>query len=67
MIQVVNLSKSYADRTLFEDVTFSINSGERIGLVGRNGTGKSTLFKIMLGEESYDSGDYKVPKSYRPV
>ncbi len=65
MIQVVNLSKSYADRTLFEDVTFSINSGERIGLVGRNGTGKSTLFKIMLGEESYDSGDYKVPKSYR--
>ena len=65
MIQVVGLSKSFADRILFEDVTFSLNSGERVGLVGRNGAGKSTLFRIMLGEESYDEGDYKVPKSYR--
>ncbi len=65
MIQLVDVSKSFADRILFQDVTFSINSGERIGLVGRNGSGKSTLFKIMLGSESFDSGDYKVPKAYK--
>jgi ATP-binding cassette subfamily F protein 3 len=65
MIQVVNLAKSFGTQVLFEDVTFTLGRGERVGLVGRNGTGKSTLFKILLGEESYDQGDYVVPKNYR--
>lgn len=65
MIQVVGLSKSYGERVLFSDVTFSINKGERVGLVGKNGTGKSTLFKIILGEISYDKGDLNIPKNYR--
>ncbi|EPZ52304.1 ABC transporter, ATP-binding protein [Bacteriovorax sp. BAL6_X] len=65
MIQLVNVTKSFGGRTLFEEVTFSLNTGERIGLVGRNGTGKSTLFKVITGAESYDSGEVKIPKSYK--
>ncbi|MEH0860460.1 ABC-F family ATP-binding cassette domain-containing protein [Halobacteriovorax sp. DPLXC-1] len=65
MIQLVNVTKSFGGRTLFEEVTFSLGSGEIIGLVGRNGTGKSTLFKIITGVEPYDSGDVKIPKSYK--
>lgn len=64
MIQLVNVTKSFGGRTLFEEVTFSLGNGEIIGLVGRNGTGKSTLFKIITGVESYDSGEVKIPKSY---
>ncbi len=65
MIQVFGLSKSYGERVLFSDVTFSINKGERVGLVGRNGSGKSTLFKILLGELSFDAGDMNIPKAYK--
>ncbi|WP_408097749.1 ABC-F family ATP-binding cassette domain-containing protein [Peredibacter sp. HCB2-198] len=65
MIQVVNLTKGFGTQVLFQDVTFTLGKGERIGLVGRNGTGKSTLFKILLGEESYDGGEYIVPKNYQ--
>jgi len=65
MIQAVGISKNFGSRNLFEDVTFSLNRGERVGLVGRNGTGKSTLFKIILGRELHDSGDLTIPKSYK--
>lgn len=65
MIQAVDISKSFGARVLFEDVTFSLNKGERVGLVGRNGTGKSTLFKILLGTESYDQGQLTIPKTYK--
>lgn len=65
MIQLVNLAKSYGTQTLFEDVTVTLGKGERVGLVGRNGTGKSTLFRIILGEESSDSGDVIFPKNYQ--
>lgn len=65
MIQVSQLSKSYSTRPLFEDVSFSINKGEVIGLVGRNGTGKSTLLKIITGKEEPDDGTMTCPKSYR--
>src|SRR5665648_2633 len=64
MIQVVNLEKGYGTQVLFENVTFTLGRGERVGLVGRNGTGKSTLFKILLGEESPDKGDVIFPKNY---
>lgn len=65
MIQVVNLSKGFGTQVLFQDVTFTLGKGERVGLVGRNGTGKSTLFKILLGEEAYDGGEYIIPKNYQ--
>ena len=64
MIQVVGLGKSYGTQLLFQDVTFTIGKGERVGLVGRNGTGKSTLFRILLGEETEDQGEVIFPKNY---
>lgn len=61
----MNVEKGYGTQLLFEDVTFTLGKGERVGLVGRNGTGKSTLFKILLGEESQDKGEVIFPKNYR--
>jgi len=65
MIQINNLTKSFGGRILFDGLSFQLNSGNKIGFVGRNGTGKSTLFKIILGEEPYDSGEVIIPKNYR--
>jgi ATP-binding cassette subfamily F protein 3 len=65
MIQVVGLAKGYGAQILFEDISFTLGKGERVGLVGRNGTGKTTLFKILLGEEVPDSGDVIIPKNYK--
>ena len=55
-LQVENLTKSYGDRLLFGDVTFGINEGDKIGVVAKNGTGKSTLLSIIAGVEAADSG-----------
>jgi ATP-binding cassette, subfamily F, member 3 len=65
MIIASNLEKSFGPQVLFEDVSFLINKGERIGLVGKNGTGKSTLFKMIMGEEKQDSGTISTPKDYK--
>jgi hypothetical protein len=65
MISIDNLSKSFGGRELFDGVSFKINSKERIGLVGRNGHGKSTLFRMIIGEEGYDDGAITMPKGYR--
>ncbi len=65
MIKINQLSKSYFARELFTDVTFQMNAGDRLGLVGRNGHGKSTLFKLILGEEEPDSGQITMPRNYR--
>ncbi|HNX90575.1 MAG TPA: ATP-binding cassette domain-containing protein [Candidatus Omnitrophota bacterium] len=65
MIEISDLSKSYANQLLFEKATFTILPGERIGLVGRNGHGKSTLFRIIIGEETPDEGKISLPKNYR--
>jgi ATP-binding cassette subfamily F protein 3 len=65
MIAVENLSKSYGPQLLFDDISFKVNRRERIGLVGRNGHGKSTLFRLLAGLESPDSGRIYVPKNYR--
>ena len=65
MIKINQLSKSYFARELFTDVTFQMNAGDRLGLVGRNGHGKSTLFKLILGEEEPDSGEITIPRNYR--
>lgn len=55
-LQIENLTKSYGDRMLFADVTFGINQGDKIGLIAKNGTGKTTMLRIIAGIESPDSG-----------
>ena len=65
MISVENITKSFGKQTLFENVRFQINQRERIGLVGRNGHGKTTLFRIIIGEEHPDSGTVSIPRGYR--
>jgi ATP-binding cassette subfamily F protein 3 len=64
MLQVSDLSKSYGKQVLFDKVGFVIGPRERVGLVGRNGHGKSTLFRMILGEEHPDSGTISVPSGY---
>jgi len=63
MIRLENLSKSFPDGDLFNNVNISIKRGMRIGLVGPNGSGKTTLLRIMLGKETPDSGNVQVDKS----
>jgi ATP-binding cassette subfamily F protein 3 len=65
MIGVENLHKSFGSQILFEGASFKLNPKERIGLVGLNGHGKTTLFRIIIGEESPDTGTISVPKHYR--
>lgn len=55
-LQIENLTKSYGDRLLFGDVTFGVNEGDKIGVIAKNGTGKSTLLRIIAGREDADSG-----------
>ena len=55
-MQIEELTKSYGDRMLFADVTFGINEGDKIGLIAKNGTGKTTMLRIIAGRESADSG-----------
>lgn len=55
-LQVEGLTKSYGDRLLFGDISFGIDQGEKVGLVARNGTGKSTFLNLLTGKESPDSG-----------
>lgn len=55
-LQIENLTKSYGDRLLFDSVTFGVNQGDKIGLIAKNGTGKTTLLRIISGQESPDSG-----------
>lgn len=56
VIEVANLSKSYGDRTLIDDLSFSIPKGAIVGIIGANGAGKSTLFRMLSGQEQPDSG-----------
>lgn len=65
MLRADNLHKSFGDHILFDEASFSINKGERVGLVGRNGHGKTTLFRMISGEENPSSGSIILPKSYR--
>jgi len=63
MLTVSQVTKSFAGRVLFEDVSLQVNRGDRIGLVGPNGAGKSTLFSLILGEASPDAGKISIEKS----
>lgn len=56
ILSAENLSKSYSEKTLFENISFGIDDNEKIGLIGINGTGKSTLLKTLVGIESLDEG-----------
>lgn len=64
-LQIDNLTKSYGERILFEDVSFGVSEGEKIGIIAKNGTGKSTLLRIIAGKESADSGEVVFRKGLR--
>ena len=55
-LDVQNLTKSFGAQVLFEDISFSIAEGQKVGLIAQNGTGKSTLLSVITGKEGYDSG-----------
>lgn len=56
-LQIEDLTKSYGDRILFDSVTFGVNQGDKIGLIAKNGTGKTTLLRIIAGIEAPDRGN----------
>jgi len=62
MININNLSKNYGSKVLFKDVSLNINQGEKIGLIGPNGTGKSTLFSLILQEIEASQGEVRLNK-----
>ncbi len=62
MLFISNISKSYGARTLFRGVSFTLNPGDRIGIIGRNGTGKTTLLEIIVGHTEVDSGEVALQK-----
>lgn len=62
IMQIEALQKSYGERQLFKEISFSIHDGEKIGLIGVNGTGKSSLLKALAGVEPADSGQVIIPK-----
>jgi ATP-binding cassette, subfamily F, member 3 len=65
MIEIHDLSKEFGERTLFEEVSFTIMPGEKIGLLGRNGHGKTTLLNILAGAENPDTGSVSFPSNYK--
>ena len=65
MIIVDNLSKSYGKQGLFDSISFKVNRKERVGIVGRNGHGKTTLFRMITGEDEPDAGTITKPRKYR--
>jgi len=67
MIRIENLTKSFGDRLLLDEISFAVAAKQRIGLVGQNGHGKTTLFQMITGEEQPDSGSVVIPKNYRIV
>lgn len=65
LLSVENISKSYGEKILFQDLNFGISEGEKIGLIGVNGTGKSSLLKVLAGIEPADSGKIMTASSLR--
>ena len=65
MISVQDVSKHYIEQIIFDNISFNLNPRERTALVGRNGHGKTTLFRMLTGQEQCDKGVIAVPKNYR--
>ncbi len=65
MLNIHNLSISFAGEFLFEEITFKVTPGDRIGLVGKNGAGKSTMLKILSGDQESDTGQIAMEKNTR--
>ncbi|MUK88382.1 ATP-binding cassette domain-containing protein [Ornithinibacillus sp. L9] len=65
MLTIENLHKSYGEKTLFNHVTCTITSHDRIGLIGVNGTGKSSFLKVLAGIDSAEAGEINAPKDYK--
>ncbi len=65
MIRFDSISKSYSGKILFSNLTLSLNKGEKCALLGRNGSGKTTFFRLITGLESADAGEIYIPKNYR--
>jgi ATP-binding cassette, subfamily F, member 3 len=65
MLNLQNISIHFAGRYLFDNVSIAVGDGDRIGLIGRNGTGKSTMLKLICGLESPESGKVSVPNDYK--
>ena len=67
VLRVENLEKSFDERVLFKDVNFDIYRGEKVALIGPNGIGKSTLFKILMSEETQNDGNFKIGQNVIPA
>ena len=65
VIETMNISKSYGDQILFENLSFTLPPAGIVGIIGPNGAGKTTLFRILMGMESTDSGDIKLGETVR--
>src|SRR6187549_2890471 len=65
VISAENLSKTYSERWLFKEISFGLNQGDKVALVGANGAGKSTLLKIIAGLVATDSGQVKINKDIK--
>lgn len=65
IVEFHNISKSYGDKLLFEKFNYNIKPGERIGIIGKNGTGKSTFLKMLMGQESTDSGKITIGETVK--
>lgn len=65
MISIQNVSKHFGTKELFNEINLRVDSGDRLGIIGANGTGKTTLARIITGEESYDGGKVSRTKTWR--
>src|SRR6266700_142191 len=62
MVSFSNVNKQYGKQLVFVDASFQLNPSEKVGLVGPNGSGKTTVFRMIVGEEQADDGEVSVPK-----
>src|SRR5258705_1468712 len=62
MISFARIGKQYGRQVLFVEASFQLNPGEKVGLVGPNGSGKTALFRMIVGEEAPDEGEVSVPR-----
>ena len=65
ILKGINLTKTYGEKKLFENINFTISEGDRIGLIGTNGSGKTNLLNAISGVDAPDSGDIETPNDYR--